>query len=197
MSIHLKTLGGGRGSLRSDAAESIARIDKGRKSKGRLPISSAYRSPAEQEQLKRWWSEGRASRLKHGLVFQPAWYPPYPHSSGLFVDVATAEGRLWMNTWGRAHGWRRTVPADVVHFGYFPHLDKKKPKKQTGPAVLKFGSHGDRVQRVRRALGFKAGSFFGMGTRDAVQQFQRKHDLTPDGRVGPLTWAALGLGAWT
>jgi peptidoglycan hydrolase-like protein with peptidoglycan-binding domain len=56
---------------------------------------------------------------------------------------------------------------------------------------LKKGSKGPRVAFVQRALGLHADRIFGKQTKRAVKRFQRRHGLTPDGVVGPATWAAL------
>lgn len=53
------------------------------------------------------------------------------------------------------------------------------------------------VQERLRALGVYQGPLdgsFGRGTNDAVIAFQARHQLTPDGVVGPATYAALGQG---
>jgi len=56
---------------------------------------------------------------------------------------------------------------------------------------LKRGSEGARVVQVQRWLGIDADGIFGSGTRRAVKGFQRRHGLTADGIVGPVTWIAL------
>ena len=56
---------------------------------------------------------------------------------------------------------------------------------------LKRGSEGARVVLVQRWLGIDADGIFGSGTRRAVKGFQRRHGLTADGIVGPVTWSAL------
>jgi hypothetical protein len=56
---------------------------------------------------------------------------------------------------------------------------------------LKKGAHGPRVAQVQRWLHITADGIFGKGTKRAVKRFQRAHGLTPDGIVGPVTWAAL------
>jgi peptidoglycan hydrolase-like protein with peptidoglycan-binding domain len=48
------------------------------------------------------------------------------------------------------------------------------------------------VKMLQRALGIPADGVFGSQTEAAVKRFQRSHGLTPDGIVGPATWAALG-----
>jgi|GEM_PF-3239364 len=53
------------------------------------------------------------------------------------------------------------------------------------------------VQERLRTLGFYQGPIdgvYGRGTYDAVVAFQARRQLTPDGVVGPSTWAALGSG---
>jgi g-D-glutamyl-meso-diaminopimelate peptidase len=57
----------------------------------------------------------------------------------------------------------------------------------TGPNVML-------IQSLLNSLGYNAGAVdggFGPGTRQAVIRFQRDYGLTPDGVVGPATWAVM------
>ena len=62
--------------------------------------------------------------------------------------------------------------------------------------IYKMGSRGESVKRIQQAL-CKAGypmicdGIYGVITRDAVVEFQRKHHLVSDGIVGPATIALL------
>ncbi|MFD0076462.1 peptidoglycan-binding protein [Streptomyces sp. NPDC127166] len=49
------------------------------------------------------------------------------------------------------------------------------------------------LQNLLNAHGYKvlADGFFRQDTRDAVMDFQQRHDLAVDGKVGPLTWPEL------
>jgi hypothetical protein len=65
-------------------------------------------------------------------------------------------------------------------------------------ATLRLGDTGAEVKKLQQALieaGMPATSdpsgVFGPGTRAAVLDYQSKSHLTPDGIVGPKTWAAL------
>ncbi len=64
-------------------------------------------------------------------------------------------------------------------------------------ATLKYGSRGDRVSVLQKALndlGFNAGSVdgnFGLGTQKAVTSFQKSAGLTQDGLAGRNTLTAL------
>jgi putative chitinase len=74
-------------------------------------------------------------------------------------------------------------------------LSGKSSAVETRP-VLQRGSKGDAVmelQSVLRDLNFAVtvDGDFGPGTEVAVTRFQSEHQLTPDGLVGPQTWAAL------
>ena len=66
-------------------------------------------------------------------------------------------------------------------------------------AVLRVGSRGDDVKTLQSKLkrwGYYDGSVdgvFGSGTKKAVEYFQRKNGLTPDGVVGAATAKALGM----
>jgi resuscitation-promoting factor RpfB len=59
--------------------------------------------------------------------------------------------------------------------------------------VVKRGDRGSAVRRIQEQLGISADGVFGAQTERAVKRFQRRHDLVPDGIVGPLTRGALGL----
>lgn len=65
--------------------------------------------------------------------------------------------------------------------------------------VLEVGSSGANVTKVQNRLiqyGYMTGSAdgkYGEKTRDAVILFQKRNDLTVDGRVGKATAAALGV----
>ncbi|MBC8531709.1 spore cortex-lytic enzyme [Gehongia tenuis] len=73
-----------------------------------------------------------------------------------------------------------------------------------GPSIqaaqnLGWGSTGDKVIELQQKLkqwGYYSGAVDGSyqsGTFSAVQSFQKKNGLTPDGVVGPATAAALGM----
>jgi peptidoglycan hydrolase-like protein with peptidoglycan-binding domain len=57
--------------------------------------------------------------------------------------------------------------------------------------TIRRGSSGTAVRTVQAALGVEIDGVFGPPTEAAVTRFQRDHNLTPDGVVGPLTWAEL------
>ena len=57
--------------------------------------------------------------------------------------------------------------------------------------LLRFGSRGEAVAEVQRALGIPADGVFGPQTRKAVRAFQAGQGLAVDGIVGPRTRAAL------
>lgn len=61
------------------------------------------------------------------------------------------------------------------------------------------GSYGQTVRQIQQKLknwgyyAYDVDGIFGSRTEAAVKSFQRKNGLTPDGRVGPATQAALGI----
>jgi len=63
--------------------------------------------------------------------------------------------------------------------------------------TLKAGDEGDSVAELQNALGIdwlKEDGIFGPATEAAVKAFQTSNGLTPDGVVGPDTWAKLDGG---
>jgi hypothetical protein len=63
----------------------------------------------------------------------------------------------------------------------------------TARPTIRRGSRGPDVFALQTALGLKADSVFGPKTEQAVIKFQRSKQLLPDGIVGRMTWAALGV----
>ena len=73
------------------------------------------------------------------------------------------------------------------------------PSTVFAATVLEIGSSGENVKKVQERLiryGYMSGTAdgkYGEQTRDAVKLFQKKNNLTVDGKVGPKTAAALGV----
>lgn len=57
--------------------------------------------------------------------------------------------------------------------------------------VLKYGSRGEDVKTLQSLLGIKADGIFGVGTRQAVMNFQKANKLIVDGIAGAQTFATL------
>lgn len=57
--------------------------------------------------------------------------------------------------------------------------------------VLKLGSKGPDVVKLQRLISVYPDGIFGQITLEAVKAFQNDRGLSPDGVVGPKTWAAL------
>lgn len=56
--------------------------------------------------------------------------------------------------------------------------------------VLRLGSRGNDVVAWQRIIGVECDGIFGRVTERVTRQWQKRHGLTPDGVVGPLTWGA-------
>ena len=73
------------------------------------------------------------------------------------------------------------------------------PSSDTTFINIKFGDEGSRVKDLQQkliSLGYSCGSWgadgdFGSATQGAVQNFQKDHNLSPDGIVGQTTWNAI------
>lgn len=112
---------------------------------------------------------------------------------------------------------RNTLPLEVAMFAEalgmggiglyssFTHVDTRSGKSrwdsssggQRGVSTffrtIQVGSTGTYVRIAQRRLGVKDDGQFGNGTKEATINFQKAHNLTPDGIIGPATWKVLML----
>lgn len=57
--------------------------------------------------------------------------------------------------------------------------------------TLRRGDTGEQVKIIQAKVGVEANGTFDAATEAAVRQFQRDHNLVPDGIVGPRSWATI------
>ena len=83
---------------------------------------------------------------------------------------------------------------------YASGTEQTAPSATPAPAytaVLRSGSRGEEVEQLQlrlAELGYEPGSadgIFGRGTKTAVQEFQKRNGLNPDGEAGPRTQEIL------
>lgn len=109
-------LGHGRGWATADLVASVHRIDA---ELGRpLQITSAGRTPAEQQTLRDRWDRGD----RVGIAFQPATPAASPHVKGLAID--SDDHAYLAGPKGQAHGFTHPIANDYPHFVYDHSKDK-------------------------------------------------------------------------
>ncbi|WP_100487015.1 glycoside hydrolase domain-containing protein [Sporolactobacillus pectinivorans] len=57
--------------------------------------------------------------------------------------------------------------------------------------LIRRGSKGKDIVSIQNAVGVRADGIFGLKTEQAVINYQKRHDLIPDGIVGPKTWSVM------
>lgn len=189
----LAPIPGGR--LREDAARAFNAMNA--ESEARYGVTlhplgpnSSYRTLAMQQMMKRLYGANAATvgTSNHGL--------------GLAVDLATRRMRWIVDQIGHKYGWAKEwsdASWEWWHLKWRPGAYPAVKAWAVRTRLLRPGQHGPgvkRLQRILRAHGFKsvkASGYFGEATTGAVKRVQRKHNLKPDGVVGPATWRALGV----
>jgi peptidoglycan hydrolase-like protein with peptidoglycan-binding domain len=88
-----------------------------------------------------------------------------------------------------------TMGVSTVDATPIVNSQKVVEKSKTYP-TLRIGSHSSYVKNLQQSLKdvkyhTSVDGIFGPKTQTMVKQFQSDHNLSPDGIVGPLTWAAL------
>lgn len=142
------------------------------------------------------------------------------HGWGLAVDFSVrnllgqekplnAAAIAWLTENGPKFGWWNTThsenwhwcwclgdgpmpPAVLAEEGNYPN-----PPVPVAPRTLRLGDSGDEVKTLQMKLNKVGANLlvdgqFGPRTEQAVRTFQTVKNITPDGVVGPETWAALG-----
>lgn len=66
-----------------------------------------------------------------------------------------------------------------------------KPVPYPNHLVLKGSKDVSSIRLIQSKLGIKVDGIFGSGTESAVIKFQKAHKLSPDGKVGKMTWNAM------
>ncbi|MGY5764997.1 peptidoglycan-binding protein [Brachybacterium sp. DNPG3] len=188
--------------LRTDAFESLTRMlpravaDTGTN----FQIWSALRTHAEQVALfvanyvdthgtkktastDRWYG-GTVWKRRAGGVAVASPDLGSNHQSGVAIDIHPAAIQDWIKTKGGAHGWdwaegRRA--GEDWHFRYFPERDRYRAEGLLDHAA------------VQRVVGADVDGKIGTGTVALIRAWQGEHGLTVDGKVGPVTKAAMGL----
>lgn len=114
---------------------------------------------------------------------QPAWvWRPYsgsnPHDHHVHISVKASK-----TEYDGIQDWNIDAVA-------MPAPDPSAPP--AAPLVV-VGSSGTNVERLQRSLGCTITGKYAEGseTEFALRLFQVRHQLKPDGRCGPQTWAAL------
>ncbi len=188
----LRAIAGGR--LREDAAAAwnAMRDEIGRKENVWIRPTgsmSSYRTYDQQVYFWNLYLSGRGN-----LAARPG---TSNHGWGLAVDVATPEMARCINKYGAKYGYQKAwsdAQSEWWHFKYRPGIYKPAPRD---PVIRKGSVLRDdirRLQKLLRAVGYRSvivNGRYDILSRIAVRKFQRKHNLTADGVVGPRTWAAL------
>ena len=135
----------------------------------------------------------------------PMWIARYPSSSPMTIVMNPNEAKkpvvanlvAWQYTSkGQINGIKGSVDLNIAYITY-DELMKFKGYHDVVRPVLKMGSRGDAVKALQIFLNLKgypcgtADGIFGKKTKSAVVEWQKDHNLVPDGIVGVKTWATL------
>lgn len=140
----------------------------------------------------------RSKGYSGGLSVAYAYHGPSPHTEHIHVDVEMTAGKENdRRAWGYYRG-KDTPPVVVVPVVESGGTSKTKGGMTRMPS-LRRNSGGPlaatrTLQRALIRVGAAPGAVdgkFGPATYLAVKAFQRRHGLSPDGTVGPVTWVAI------
>lgn len=191
----LSAIGSGYYLRRDAAAQFLAMSAEARRLYGTpIYVRSAYRPYSSQVFFWNLYRSGRGNL---------AAYPGTSnHGLGLAVDLASPHMRWIVDQIGAKYGFSKRwsdAPGEWWHIKFDPaHATARVKRQPQRFPALRLGSRGVWVKRCQNALqrfhirgAPTTTGYYGPKTRDAVKRLQRKHKLTPDGRVGPQTWTIL------
>jgi hypothetical protein len=150
----------------------------------------AYRPYARQVYWKKYYT-----RLGKGSMAATPGHSN--HGLGTAIDISNYArfSHATLVRIARKHGFVFDVSGEGWHIHYLGSPNYSEPAEKTvrlgqsGPAVLK-------LQTALFDLGYykrKPTGKFGLGTKVAVQRWQKDHGFKTTGKVGPTIWAKLGL----
>ncbi len=132
-----------------------------------------------------------------GAILKASWV-------GKFLKGDKTGARAALAAWNKGGGKvlkglvrRRAEEADIIILGQFPawvHAPAVPTVEVTAYATYVVSVTDDECEEIRAAfaaLGFDVGRVKGLVARPAVEEFQRAHDLTVDGKIGRATLATL------
>ncbi|MGF1482436.1 MAG: peptidoglycan-binding protein [Cyanophyceae cyanobacterium] len=141
----------------------------------------------------------RSSREAGAYSLQGYDYNIEQRGNDLHVEAKDGRGTILEIQDGRVHLNRATVQDVAVlsrtSFAHSQQATMSSPAQ--GQATLRSGDRGEAVRSLQTQLtelGYLKGDIdgqFGPETTAAVKDFQREHNLEPDGIVGPKTWQSL------
>jgi hypothetical protein len=195
-----KAVGGAQVYLRKDAAKAFNAMNHESETKHGITLratgsKSAYRTIAQQE----WLWDHCEHPHDTNWVAEPG---TSNHGWGLAIDLATPAMRRIVDQIGEKYGFAKhwsDAPGEWWHIkwreGNYPAVNNPP----YGFKPLKRGQTSSRVIELKKMLynhglrdfGSRWNPFFNKTAQDAVKRFQRRHNLSPDGVVGPKTWALL------
>ncbi|MGH7179390.1 MAG: peptidoglycan-binding protein [Tepidisphaeraceae bacterium] len=145
----------------------------------------------------RVWNEDLDNHMAPDLATSPTWLAkpwPWKEKTAAHRDITKpfSEGAYDPQVpipWGGNNWWIHQYQGDAINYPGFTHtVDCNRFN------LMKLGARGARVSWVQRRIAAKPDGVFGTETEKAVKAFQAQHNLTPDGVIGPMTFAPL---AWT
>lgn len=93
------------------------------------------------------------------------------------------------------NGFARLSPSGFVSNRWIGNTPNNRPvntgSSTGGQTFLRFGSRGQAVTDVQRALGVQPTGYYGETTTRVVREFQSRNNLRVDGIVGPQTRNAI------
>lgn len=186
--------------LRKDAAKAFMAMNA--ESEARFGVTlrvlgsmSAYRTYPQQVYL---WNN-----VAHAHDTNWVAYPGTSnHGWGLAIDLASPRMRQIIDKIGAKYGFAKRwsdAQGEWWHIKWKAGTYPAVTNPPYGFKVLKRGQTGPSVIKLKKALynkglrgfGSRWNPYFNKATQDAVKRFQRRHNLSPDGVVGPKTWSLL------
>lgn len=119
--------------------------------------------------------------------------------SGVFVQWLIDNAKRWgISAELQSEPWHwRYVAGDAIPQAVFD-FENGVESPATAPIVLRYpgtpirlGSQGDAAKIVQHMIGAKVDGWFGPQSVEALKDWQRSRNLTPDGICGPATWKAM------